>query len=87
MPELECLLTSSEMSDDDFVFCFSDTSCARVSLLDELNMQPTEPNSDDDKKRGTHPFRSDRNTRGFRGVSPTRRRAHDVSEDHKNQIR
>ena len=43
MPELECLLTSSEMSDDDFVFCFSDTSCARVSLLDELNMQPTEP--------------------------------------------
>ena len=57
MPELECLLTSSEMSDDDFVFCFSDTSCARVSLLDELNMQPTEPNSDDDKKRGTHPFR------------------------------
>ena len=49
MPELECLLTSSEMSDDDFVFCFSDTSCARVSLLDELNMQPTEPNSDDDK--------------------------------------
>ena len=88
MPELECLLTSSKMSDDDLVLCFSDTSCARVTLLDELTMQPTEPISTTTKARHTHPaFHSVRNTRGFRGDFPTKRRAHDVSEEHENQIR
>ena len=38
-----------------FVFL---TPLVRVSLLDELNMQPTEPNSDDDKSEAHIPIRT-----------------------------